>query len=279
MRPEPLQVYAAELTSAKGGGDHDQDASWRKRMRGERIGMAIGAEMVAVAAIGLGGAGAYAYASRWPGSQLFGQVLIAPRKPGEIALTFDDGPNPRCTPALLEILARHKVRATFFMIGQHAAREPELVREVAAAGHVIGNHTWTHPKMSRVSVRQNRDELERTSGELERILGSPVKFFRPPCGARRPATLRIARELGLTSTTWNVIGNDWNAPTVEAITTRVKQLTAKCEKRGYAINLCLHDGSDDEPRADRTRTVAATEELLAHYFLPNSKFVTLDAWA
>jgi peptidoglycan/xylan/chitin deacetylase (PgdA/CDA1 family) len=194
-----------------------------------------------------------------------------------MALTFDDGPNARCTPALLEVLAKHKVQATFFVIGQYAAREPELLREMAAAGHVIGNHTWTHPNMAQASVPQNREELERTNGELERILGAKATLFRPPFGGRRPATLRIARELGLTPTTWNIIGNDWNAPTAEAITTRVTRLMARLENRGFAINLCLHDGSHREPQADRTRTVAATAEILERYSRTR-RFVTLDEW-
>ncbi len=237
--------------------------------------MEIGLAAAAAAGLAYGG---FKYAAQWPASQIFGRVLIAPRNPGEVALTYDDGPNPRCTPQLLETLARHNVRATFFVIGQYAAREPALLREMAAAGHTIANHTWTHPNMAEISVRQNREELERTSGEIEQILGAKVRLFRPPFGGRRPATLRIARELGLTPTTWNIIGNDWNAPAPEAITQRVKRLTLKLEKRGYAINLCLHDGSHREPQADRTRTVAATGELISRFYAPTTRFVTLDEW-
>src|SRR6478609_7119731 len=90
-------------------------------------------------------AGAFAYASRWPASQIFGRTLIAPARPGELALTFDDGPNPAWTPRLLDILERHNVRATFFLVGSYAATEGALVRRIAEGGHLIGNHSWSHP--------------------------------------------------------------------------------------------------------------------------------------
>jgi peptidoglycan/xylan/chitin deacetylase (PgdA/CDA1 family) len=90
-------------------------------------------------------AGTLTYAALSAQSQLFGPTLIAPTKPNEIALTYDDGPNPAATPQLLEVLARHNVHATFFLIGNFVRQCPALVREIAAAGHLIGNHTTTHP--------------------------------------------------------------------------------------------------------------------------------------
>jgi peptidoglycan-N-acetylglucosamine deacetylase len=235
-----------------------------------------GAALVATVA-----AGALVYASMSPTSQLFGRTLIAPRRSGdgpeEIALTFDDGPNPRWTPQLLELLAKHNVRATFFLIGQYSAAQRALVRQTLAAGHLIGNHTWTHPNLARTSSEQTREELSRTSAELEQITGKPVRYFRPPFGLRRPVTLRIARELGLIPVTWNIIGNDWNAPSAEAIVTRVNRLMKQNQRRGYATNLVLHDGSHRTPEADRSRSVAATSELLARYGTTH-RFVTLNEW-
>src|ERR1700678_327197 len=93
-------------------------------------------------------AGGCAYAAMWPASQLFGETLIAPRRPGELALTFDDGPNPAWTPQLLDLLAEHDVRATFFMVGRFAQSEPGLVKRVVAGGHLIGNHSWSHPNLA-----------------------------------------------------------------------------------------------------------------------------------
>jgi peptidoglycan/xylan/chitin deacetylase (PgdA/CDA1 family) len=234
----------------------------------------------AVLAVGAAAAG-LTYASVWPTSRLFGRALTAPRLYGngldEIAFTFDDGPNPRWTPPLLELLAKHNVRATFFLIGQYAAAQRSLVRETMAAGHLIGNHTWTHPNLARTSPDETREELTRTSAELEQITGAPIRYFRPPFGARRPATFRIAHELGLIPVTWTVIGNDWNAESAQQITDRVTRLAAKDQRRGHATNLVLHDGSHRTPEADRSRTVASVKELLEIY-ASNRRFVTLDEW-
>src|SRR3954465_9150565 len=143
-------------------------------------------------------ASAFAYASRWPASQIFGRTLIAPACPGELALTFDDGPNPAWTPRLVEILARNGVKATFFLVGGFAQSDPALSRSIANAGHTIGNHTWSHPDLSLTRVHRVREELTRTKDTLEQITGKPIRLFRPPFGARRPCVLRIARELGMT---------------------------------------------------------------------------------
>ncbi len=142
-------------------------------------------------------AGGFAYASLWPASRIFGTAITAPRRPGEIALTFDDGPNPEWTPRLLDILAKHEVKATFFMLGKFAVAQQELVRRVAADGHLIGDHSWSHPKLSKCTEMRIEEELKQTKDTLEQIVGSGVRFFRPPFGARRPAVFRIARKLGL----------------------------------------------------------------------------------
>src|SRR5258708_33710072 len=116
------------------------------------------ATVATVGGVGLA-VGAFAYASRWPTSQIFGRILIAPRNPGQLALTFDDGPNPAWTPRLLDLLAEHKVHATFFMVGKFVKAEPALARRVAEGGHLIGNHTWSHPDLSRTRSANVLDEL------------------------------------------------------------------------------------------------------------------------
>jgi peptidoglycan/xylan/chitin deacetylase (PgdA/CDA1 family) len=228
---------------------------------------------------GLGlAAGGCAYAAYWPASQLFGTTLIAPPRPGELALTFDDGPNPAWTPRLLEILARHNLRATFFLVGSRAQAEPSLVRSILAASHLIGNHSWSHPNLALSSASRIEQELSRASQTLEQITGSPIRYFRPPFGARRPEVLRAARRLGMVPVLWNAMTSDWKNPSANAI---ANQLTSKIDRlqcHGHAANIVLHDGSHADPAANRASSVAAAAQLIAHY-KPTHRFVTLDAWA
>lgn len=227
------------------------------------------------ACVGLG-LGGVVYAALYPQSQILGEVLIAPRRPGEIALTFDDGPNPAATPYLLELLARHDVRATFFVIGEFARREPALLREVAAAGHVVGSHTMSHPWLAWQGDARIRWELAESQQMIEDVLGQPVREFRPPHGARRPYVLRVARDLGMRTVQWNVIANDWEAVSAKTIAGRVIRGIAQHRRRGRAANVVLHDGSHTGLGADRLRTVAATAMLLTRY--PAGVFVTVDTW-
>ncbi|MGA8086957.1 MAG: polysaccharide deacetylase family protein [Terracidiphilus sp.] len=228
-------------------------------------------------AIGVAVAG-FAYASHWPTSQIFGRTLTAPRRPGELALTFDDGPNPAWTPRLLDILAGHNVRATFFMVGKFAKAEPELARRVAEAGHLIGNHTWSHPDLSRARSANVLDELTRTNDLLAQITGKPARYFRPPFGARRPYVLKLARQLGLIPVTWNAMTNDWKEPSADKIAQNLIRKIDSNQSGGYASNIVLHDGSHHGLGADRGPSVTAAEQLLVRYDRSHT-FVTLDAWA
>ena len=222
-------------------------------------------------------AGACAYAAMWPGSRIFGDALIAPKQPGELALTFDDGPNPAWTPRLLEILARHGVRATFFLLGSHAQAEPELVRSMAAAGHLIGNHSWSHPNLALSGRKRIQEELFLTSDKLEQIIGAPVKFFRPPFGARRPAVLRLAREMGMVPVLWNAMTSDWSEPAAEPIAQRLMEKINRRMRQGRAANIVLHDGGHLDLAAYREPSIAAADLLIARY-KPTHRFVTVDAW-
>ena len=242
---------------------------------------AVAETMEAVAALGLL-AGGLAYASAWPTSQLFGRTLVAGADPSEVALTYDDGPNPAVTPQLLELLVRHNVRATFFAIGSFARREPALIRRIVAEGHLLANHTMTHPNLSLQSAARIRQELADCTSILEDIAGQPIRYFRPPFGARRPAVLRIARELGLTPILWNVTGHDWNPRGPDSITARIlANLTkgiARNRRRNRSSNLLLHDGGHLNLGAPRLDTVAATQCLLSDHAGTPTRFVTVDAW-
>jgi peptidoglycan/xylan/chitin deacetylase (PgdA/CDA1 family) len=238
--------------------------------------LGLSAGLGAAAGLGLA-AGGYAYAAMWPGSKLFGSALIAPARPGELALTFDDGPNPAWTPRLLDILASYDVRATFFMVGSHALAEPALVRRVVAEGHLIGNHSWSHPNLAYTRTSRVRDELARSKQTLEELTGAPIRYFRPPFGARRPAVLRAARGLGMVPVLWNAMTSDWSEPSTDKIVARLTSKIDGLERRGRAANIVLHDGNHLDPAANRGPSTAAAGQLLARY-KESHRFVTVDAW-
>jgi peptidoglycan/xylan/chitin deacetylase (PgdA/CDA1 family) len=222
-------------------------------------------------------AGGCAYAALSPASLIFGKSLIAPHIPGELALTFDDGPNPVWTPRLLDILANYGVRATFFLVGSHASSEPALVRRIVAAGHLIGNHSWSHPNLAFTLRSRVEEELVRTSQTLEQISSKPVRFFRPPFGARRPIVFRTARDLGMTPVLWNAMTSDWSNPSAESIARHLIHSVDRAELSGSAANVVLHDGGHRDRAANRGPSVNAVSQLAKRYKFTH-RFVTLDEW-
>ena len=211
-------------------------------------------------------------------SQLFGRTLVAPPKQNQIALTFDDGPNPAATPRLMEVLARHQVRATFFVIGDYVLREPSLAREMLAAGHTIGNHTMHHLWLPRHPSAKIRAELVGCNDALEQTLGAPVKLFRAPHGAKRPAVMRIAKSLGMQTVQWNLMVGDWKDRTSAELLARIRRGIAANQRRGHGTNLVLHDGGQFSLLTDRRATVDAVDMLLDR--LPaETEFVTPPQWS
>jgi peptidoglycan/xylan/chitin deacetylase (PgdA/CDA1 family) len=143
------------------------------------------------------------------------------------------------------------------------------VREIIAAGHAIGNHTFTHPLLTLQSEAEIRSQLAHCQAVLQEITGQATKLFRPPFGGRRPAVLRIASELGLEPVLWSVTGYDWNAPPAWQIERKVtKQI------RGGDVIL-LHDGGHKQMGADRSQTVIASDHLIVHYKNQGYDFVTI----
>ncbi|MFE7191635.1 polysaccharide deacetylase family protein [Kitasatospora sp. NPDC057541] len=168
-----------------------------------------------------------------------------------VALTIDDGPDPRHTPTVLALLEQYGIRATFFLIGENAVEHPDLVREIAARGHHIANHTWTHPDLRSLSEGKVRDELERTSDLLHRTTGKVPTWFRAPGGDWSSTALRVSAEMGMRPMAWSVDPRDWARPGTGVITDRVLK-----DVRPGSIVL-NHDGG-----GDRSQTVAALKAYL-----------------
>jgi peptidoglycan/xylan/chitin deacetylase (PgdA/CDA1 family) len=210
------------------------------------------------------------YQSMAPTGQWYGRTFAGlTRSSKQLALTYDDGPNDPHTLRLLEVLAKHDVHATFFLIGRYVQQCPEIPREVVQAGHIVGNHTFTHPLLTFKSEAEIRRELSDCNAALQDALGQTVNLFRPPFGGRRPAVLRVARALGLEPMMWNVTGYDWNAPPAAAIEQKV------CNQIHGGNVILLHDGGHKQMGADRSQTVLATDRLIAKYKSESYEFTTI----
>lgn len=210
------------------------------------------------------------YQSMAPTGQWYGRTFTGlPRGSKQLALTYDDGPNDPHTFRLLEILAKHGAKATFFTIGKYVLQRPDILREIVKAGHSVGNHTFTHPLLIFKNAAEIRKELSDCRSALQDSIGEHSNLFRPPFGGRRPAVLRIARELGLQPVMWNITGYDWNAPPATVIVQKVSRRI-----RGGNVVL-LHDGGHLAMGADRSQTVIATDRLLARYQAEGYEFTTI----
>ncbi len=210
------------------------------------------------------------YHTMAPTSQIYGRTFVG-LGPGSrlLALTYDDGPNDPYTWRMMEVLERHGVKATFFLIGHYVQQKPAIARALVAAGHSIGSHTWSHPNLIFEQVTELRQQLVKTRQAILDATGVETKLFRPPFGGRRPATLRTVRAFGLQTVMWNVTGRDWKARSADEIVARAERRI-----RGGDVIL-LHDGSHVRMDVDRSRSVEATDRILGRYLREGFEFVTI----
>ncbi|MFK3985149.1 polysaccharide deacetylase family protein [Micromonospora sp. NPDC050397] len=180
-----------------------------------------------------------------------------------VALTIDDGPHPEWTPLMLDLLDRHQVRATFFLIGGRVRERPDLARRIVAAGHTLGNHSMSHPQpFAALSRQRMRDEISRTQSEIEDATGVSTRLFRAPGGNWSRSVLATTADLGLTPVDWTVNPSDWRSPGVPRITRSLSR------GRAGQVLLC-HDGG-----GDRSQTVEALETVLPRLLGRGLRFVT-----
>jgi peptidoglycan/xylan/chitin deacetylase (PgdA/CDA1 family) len=171
---------------------------------------------------------------------------------GVVYLTFDDGPAPAWTPRVLELLARYRARATFFVLGRSAAAYPDLVRQEFAAGHGVGNHTWSHRRLTGLTGGQLAAEVGTTSAAIQRATGAPVRCLRPPYAAVDAASADRVRALGLRLVLWDIDTYDWRGPGAGVIAGRILGRV----RSGDVV--LMHDGG-----GNRGQTLAALGQVLA----------------
>ncbi len=183
----------------------------------------------------------------------------------EVALTFDDGPQPSSTPQILAILQRFGVRATFFCIGQQILAYPAIVRQESADGNLVENHTWSHPNLIYLPIPALSRQLSLTANAISQVTSISPTFFRPPYGEINSSILAQAKNQNLSVVLWDVDPRDWSLPGSQAIITRV--LSAA---HNGAIIL-LHDGG-----GNRVQTIAALPTIITALRVRGLRFVTIQ---
>jgi len=192
-------------------------------------------------------------------------VFLTAMKPNTVALTFDDGPTQEYTPKILEILRQHRTKATFFVVGKRVRENCELLRQIYQEGHEIGNHTDTHPYLTKVPRESQRHEIQNTQLSVNQCLNLnySMNWFRAPYGDQNPETLTLVRELGLNSAQWVVDTRDWNKASSMA---SIRDSIDGYSKPGVIL---MHDGSRTNPNflhpsenPSRQNTIAALEPML-----------------
>jgi peptidoglycan-N-acetylglucosamine deacetylase len=223
-------------------------------------------------------AGIAAWGAVSASSQLFGPTVWRTSSPGKMALTFDDGPNPAVTPQLLELLDRYSVRATFFLIGKFARACPELVKEISARGHSIGNHSDTHANLFLRSSSGIREELARCQDAIASVVhaAAPPHWMRPPYGYRNPLLRSEVRRAGMRGVVmWSQLCQDWKPQPPQRLIERLARVARTDRRHGDIV--VLHDGDHHALGGDRLHVVTALEHWLPRWRDAGVEFVTMNS--
>ena len=224
------------------------------------------------ALVGLSAAGALAHGLFYRNSPVFGSVTSRlPTRERRVALTFDDGPKPDATPRILDTLAQFGVRATFFLLGPHAERWPELVDRIGAEGHQLGNHGYFHRKLHLKSPAYVRRDILLGTRAIENAGSRPPGFFRPPHGFRNPWVSAIAASIGQKTVGWSLGVWDSDRPGVKTIVSR----TVEGVRPGSIV--LLHDGDGYDPYGDRMQTAKALPRIVSELRDRGYRFASLPA--
>ncbi|TMW70439.1 polysaccharide deacetylase family protein [Alteribacter natronophilus] len=194
-------------------------------------------------------------------------VYRGPDNVKRVALTFDDGPDPRFTPDILDILEENDVNATFFVMGARAKGNPELLDRIDREGHVIGNHTYWHPNLDGETVGQLRWEIEETDNIINNIVGYRPALFRPPYGNFGSAHTESLASYEESAVFWTVDTRDWDGPPADEIINTVT------EETGNGSIILMHDGS--HWTVDMSNTVEALGPVIESLKDDGYEFVTI----
>jgi peptidoglycan/xylan/chitin deacetylase (PgdA/CDA1 family) len=230
-------------------------------------------------------AAATAYGAAYPSAQLFGPTVWRTNSPQKLAITFDDGPNPRITPELLDLLDQYHARATFFVVGRFSRECGDLLRETARRGHLIGNHTENHANLFWHGPAEIREELRRCNDAICEVLRAPAKWFRPPWGTRNPWVVSSAAREGMRTVLWTELPGDWREKPAEWLIERLQPIARRAQNASETSNtgqgrfgdvLCLHDGDHRSLNGNRRRTLDALRYWLPRWRDLGLEFVTID---
>ena len=234
---------------------------------------------IVTSVLALGGFAAYEMLEA-PTNQIFGKTIVAGAPSvREVALTFDDGPNPPYTDRILDVLHAEHALATFFVVGRAVVAYPATMRRIARDGHAIGNHTWDHAHLIVESRGTMRAELDRTDAAIAKITGRHTHLMRPPFGSRDFTVVNEAHRLGYRVVMWNVpLPRDWEQPGDATIVKRV------IEHVGDGSIIVLHDGNrgricarEKRPThdCDRSQEIGATRSIVEALRARGFRFVTI----
>ena len=208
-----------------------------------------------------------------PGNSFYGETITSGKVADDkklVVLTFDDGPYPPFTQELVAILEDKQVKSTFFVVGDNAAKFPDIVKLVASKGHEVALHAGEHKDFLKLNSLELAGNIASGKKVLEELTGKPVKYMRPPHGFRDWAVMEEATRAGLKISNWSVIPRDWTNPGAKEIADRV------CKDVFPGAIVLLHDGDAPAQIASREQTVQATALIIDELRQQGYEFVTID---
>lgn len=204
-------------------------------------------------------------------------VFVSAMKPKSIVLTFDDGPTQEYTIRILDILKKYNVKATFFLVGKRVQENCPIVQRMYQEGHEIGNHSYTHPYLTKISVAEQQQEIGNNQQIIQQCIGYQPRWFRAPFGDQNPALLEIVNRFGLSNAQWTIDTNDWRN------SSNVKSITNLAINNSNSAVILMHDGAKTNPNFVhpeesfiRNNTVNSIEKIIINYQNRGFRFFTLS---